>query len=252
MGRAIFLHGVPDTAALWSPLLDALPEHRDRAVVLTLPGFGSQPPTGFVPSKEGYCDWLLREVQRVAREDGPVDLVGHDWGAILCLRAASLHPEWVRSWVISGALIHADYRGHPVAWMWNTPMLGELAMAMSARSLIRRVLTANGMPEGVARTEAGAWSPAMRRSILRLYRSARGLRFPSSWTGDLRNLPETGLALWGARDPFIRRSMAERFAREHRIPLRLHGMAGHWVVAEEADWCAEELRSFWDSLPAHG
>src|SRR5437870_1084606 len=95
---AVFVHGVPDTQRVWRALITRL--RRDDVVTLSLPGFGCEIPTGFDCSKEAYCDWLLRELDNI---DRPIDLVAHDWGAILALRATSLEPTLVRTWAVAGA-----------------------------------------------------------------------------------------------------------------------------------------------------
>ena len=72
---AVLVHGVPETAGVWDALRAELA--RDDVVALRLPGFGCPWPDGFGATKEEYADWLVAEVAAV---DGPVDLVGHDWG----------------------------------------------------------------------------------------------------------------------------------------------------------------------------
>ena len=80
---AVLIHGVPDTPRLW----DKLRAHLSRRDVLApaLPGFGCPAPDGFAATKEAYVDWLVAELERVGE---PVDLVGHDWGALLVQRAS--------------------------------------------------------------------------------------------------------------------------------------------------------------------
>ena len=52
----VFLHGVPDTAEVWTrlrgELSSALP--REPTVALSLPGFGCDAPAGLTSSKEDY------------------------------------------------------------------------------------------------------------------------------------------------------------------------------------------------------
>ena len=59
---AIFVHGVPDTPRVWTKVIARL-DRRDT-VTLNLPGFGTPVPPGFVPTKEGYVEWLLAELRR--------------------------------------------------------------------------------------------------------------------------------------------------------------------------------------------
>ena len=102
---AVFVHGVPDTQRVWRALITRL--RRDDVVTLSLPGFGCEIPTGFDCSKEAYCDWLLRELDNI---DRPIDLVAHDWGAILALRVTSLEPTLVRTWAVGEDEILVEVR----------------------------------------------------------------------------------------------------------------------------------------------
>ena len=83
----VFVHGVPETSAIWDPLLDDF--GRDDVVTLSPPGFGAPVPDGFDATSDAYRDWLVGELERL---DGPVDLIGHDWGGGHALRAAGWSP----------------------------------------------------------------------------------------------------------------------------------------------------------------
>src|SRR6201996_817410 len=89
----VFVHGNPETDAIWGPLVEAL--GRDDVVRLSPPGFGAPLPDDFPATYLAYRDWLEREL-----EDGgePVDLVGHDWGGGHVANVVIHRPELVRSW----------------------------------------------------------------------------------------------------------------------------------------------------------
>ncbi len=73
----VFLHGNPETAAIWQPLAIEL-ERLGVSDVLFLspPGFGAPTPPHWAATQSDYTDWLIEEVERI---DAPVDIVGHDW-----------------------------------------------------------------------------------------------------------------------------------------------------------------------------
>src|SRR5438034_885262 len=180
----VFVHGVPDTWRVWRALIGRL--HRADVVTLSLPGFGCEVPAGFDCSKEAYCDWLMREVDNV---DGPVDLVAHDWGAILALRVASLEPTLLRTWAVGGAPLDPEYEWHKVAKLWQTPEVGEQVMEKVTPETLAAGLVAAGVPAADATEAARHVDATMKRSILALYRS--GVRVGAEW--------EHGLARVGAR-----------------------------------------------------
>ena len=94
---AVLVHGVPETPAIWNQLRSHL--SRDDVVTLQLPGFGCARPQGFGSTKEEYVDWLVDQLATLQAE-GPIDLVGHDWGGGFVLRLVSTRPDLVRSWVV--------------------------------------------------------------------------------------------------------------------------------------------------------
>lgn len=249
MTAKLFLHGVPDSPAIWRPLLAALDLGNTPVALPAMPGFTAPLPAGFAATKEAYGDWLVSEIETLAAAHGPVDLVGHDWGAILVQRAAMIRPDLVRSWALSNAVIDPDYRGHRVARIWNRPILGELFMAISTAKTLQKSLTDQGVPADIAAEEAVQWANKdKRRAILKLYRSANGLNFGVDWAQGLDGLKRPGALIWGEGDPYVDYSVAERAAARHAVPLHRISTAGHWAIAERPDAVAAALKAFWSTL----
>ena len=239
----VFVHGVPDTPRLWNPLVAALGLQPGDYRAPALPGFGTPVPAGFACTKDSYADFVVGEIEALGT---PVHLVGHDWGALLALRAACLRPDLIRSWCVTNAVIDPDYRGHRTAQMWATPLLGEFVMLnMRNTARLEAGLIQGGMPAGLAREEVPHVDKTMRQSILKLYRSAIGLRFSGPWVSDLARLPTPGQLFWGETDPFVGLEVAERFAKRWDVPLHVEHGAGHWACAERAEEFAAVLRALW-------
>src|SRR5688572_14187990 len=116
----VLVHGVPETTALWdllAPLLEG------EVVKLALPGFGNRRPEGFGSTMDEYADWLGTKLDAM---DGPVDLVGHDWGGILTTRLVTTQPGLVRSWVSDAVTAgNPEFKWHDFAKLWQTPGEGE-------------------------------------------------------------------------------------------------------------------------------
>jgi pimeloyl-ACP methyl ester carboxylesterase len=235
---AVFVHGVPDTHRVWTALLSRL--GRKDVVTLSLPGFGGPVPDGFDATKDAYVDWLLGEL---ARQREPVDLVGHDWGALLVLRAVSLRPGAVRSWAAGGAPLDPDYEWHPAARAFQTPGMGERVMESMTPAALQQALVVAGVPDADAAETAGHVDPAMKRCILGLYRSA--VHVGAEWADDLRRVTAPGLVLWGERDPYAAARFGARLAE--RTGARLVSLPGcsHWWQLERPAAVADELRRFW-------
>ena len=245
----LFIHGVPDSPAIWRPLLAALDLGDTPAAVPALPGFTAPLPAGFPATKEAYADWAVGQAETLFAAHGPIDIVGHDWGALIAQRVAMLRPDLIRSWAISNAVTEPEYRGHRIARIWNTPLLGEIFMALSKPAKLAEGLAAQGMPADIAREEAVQWANKdKRRAILKLYRSARGLSFERDWARDIDTLPAQGALIWGANDPYVELSVAQRYAANTGTPLSVIHGAGHWAIAERPADVAEALRRFWAGL----
>jgi pimeloyl-ACP methyl ester carboxylesterase len=238
---AILVHGVPDTDQVWHAVLPRL--GRPDVLTLRLPGFGVPLPAGFDPTKDAYATWL---VEQIAAHEGPVDLVGHDWGALLVLRAACLQPDRVRTWAAGAAPLDAEYGWHRAAQLWQTPEVGEKVMEGLTPVVLEEALTAAGVPVGDARAAAAHLDDTMKRCILRLYRSA--IKVGEEWGPDLARLRAPGLVLWGERDPYAPPTWGERLAR--RTNARFVAFAGcsHWWPLERPAEVAALLTRHWDEL----
>ncbi len=117
----LFLHGVPETPEIWTPLRAELAKRGHGSDVLTLPGFVAPVPSGFTSTKDEYAAWLVGELEQ---RHEPVHLVSHDWGSPLALWVAAHRPELLRSWVADATyMLHEDYRWHTLARVWQNPVL---------------------------------------------------------------------------------------------------------------------------------
>jgi pimeloyl-ACP methyl ester carboxylesterase len=235
---AVFVHGVPDTEGVWRAVTSRVA--RDDVVTLALPGFGSPLPAALDPTKDGYASWL---VDRLARFEAPVDLVGHDWGALLALRAACLRPELIRTWAVGGAPLDAGYEWHEAARLWQTPDVGEQVMARLSAERLVGALVAAGVPADDARAAGSRLDDTMKRCILRLYRSA--VDVGREWAPDLVRMPAPGLVLWGANDPYADATWGRRLAERTGARLVVYAGCSHWWQLERPEEVAAELRALW-------
>lgn len=246
---AVLVHGNPETAAIWTPLIDALAARGVSDVQrLSPPGFGVPAPADWPATMTAYRDWLIAELERF---DEPVDLVGHDWGAGHLYGLLAERPELVRTWAADCAgLLHPDYRWHWFAWLWQTRGVGELlAFAMTRQPLVFRALSLRmlGMPPDIAREVAVGQNAEMGRCILPLYRTGAqpalrevGLRL------DGAELPK-GLVLIPTHDPYpgtpeMAAEMAEKLGASQ---VRLEGFEHWWMFGDGAEQAADALIAHW-------
>ena len=244
----VLVHGNPETAAIWGPLVEAL--GRDDVVTLSPPGFGAPLPADFDATFVAYRDWLERELERI---DGPVDLVGHDWGGGHVVTAMMHRPDLVRSWVsdVLGVL-DQDYVWHDMAQLWQTPVVGEEVVdAMMGATAEERTeqLTGLGISHDIAGELAAAQNADMGDAILKLYRSAAQPAMTDAGRALEVAAATPGLAILATEDSYvgsaaIRRRAADRAGAQTEV---LEGL-GHWWMIEDPQRAADVLTRFWSSL----
>lgn len=235
---AFFVHGVPESHHIWDGIRERL--SRKDTIAVDMPGFMKDIPEGFDCSKEAYLYWLISEVEKVGE---PVDIVGHDWGALLTERLASTRPDLVRTWAAGGGAIDETYVWHNIAQMWQTPGLGEQVMAGFTVDAMVAAFLPEGVPESSARAMAERIDDRMKNAILPLYRSA--VKVGEEWGPDLDNMQRPGLLIWGAKDPYMGLEYAQRMAKRTKAEIVVLDEVSHWWPVQAPDRAAEALEAFW-------
>jgi pimeloyl-ACP methyl ester carboxylesterase len=207
----LYVHGVPDSAELWTPFLE-----RTGGIAVDLPGFGrSGKPAGWPYSLAGYAAFLPAFLDHLGLDRVP--LVAHDWGGV----ALTLGARIERLVAIDVVPLLPGHRWPWIARIWRTPVLGELAMGFTGRTLLRRL---GGLSADHADQVLRHFDHGTQRAILRLYRSARDNVAPLGETS------APALVVWGERDRYLDRAWAERIAAALGGETRVQTVpaAGHW------------------------
>jgi pimeloyl-ACP methyl ester carboxylesterase len=145
----------------------------------------------------------------------------HDWG-VVGLAFAQRAPERVERVVaIDVVPFLAGYRWHPLARAWRMPIVGELAMGFTGRTVLRRV---GGLSPEHAEQVVKHFDHGTQRAILKLYRSA------SENLADLSEIRAPALVLWGGQDRYVDPAWARRVADALGGPAEVEVVprAGHW------------------------
>jgi pimeloyl-ACP methyl ester carboxylesterase len=232
---------------VWSELVPEL-ERRgvDDIVLLSPPGFGAHVPEGFGGTRLDHRDWLIGQIEAL---DGPVDLVGHDWGAGHAYAVAAARPDLLHSWAADCAgLVHPDYEWHRAAQVWQTAAKGEKSIAAITALDADQLEAAFGVPAKLAPNMADHLDADMGRAILKVYRSAAqpAMRELGDQLAAADRRPS--LLLHATADPFVPPDMV--FAVAERIGaeiLTLEGL-GHWWMFEDPGLVADGLVALWSRL----
>lgn len=244
----VLVHGVPETSAIWRPLIAEL-AHRGINDVITIspPGFGVASGDGWIPSQLNYREWLASELRRF---DEPVDLVGHDWGAGHTYGVVAEYPELVSSWAADcGGLLHPDYVWHDMAQAWQTPEVGEqviMGMTSASNDDKQLMLQSIGMTDDIARDVAPWLNSDMATCILGLYRSAAQPAMAELGSRLAGQEHARGLVIVPEEDHYPGTpEMAEHVARSCGASSTRLESVGHWWMIQNPSAGADALMLHW-------
>jgi pimeloyl-ACP methyl ester carboxylesterase len=250
VAHAVFVHGNPETAAVWEPLLAEL--GRDDVTCLSPPGFGAPLPTGFDAGLGEYREWLTRELEAFGE---PVDVIGHDLGGGHVLGVAMTRPDLLRSWVsdVVGTF-EPDYAWHYLATLWQTPGVGEVDVRRRFGGTVAdrvATLVGRGFGRPVAERIAPAQDDAMGRAVLAVHRSATQPALADLGRDLSAAARRPGLAVLATEDNLVGTDVQRRRAAARagaRVEV-LDGL-GHWWMLQDPARAARALNAFWASLSA--
>jgi haloacetate dehalogenase len=253
----LLLHGVPETSATWLPLMADL--GKDRVCLAPdLKGLGQS------EAKEPYdIPTLVAELAALVLHefDGPVDVVGHDWGGSLGLALAGARPDLVRRLVV----VAAPYREIDFTRAWYMgvaalPVLPDVAFRLGAEKIVRQAFAtswkAERAPERLEEYVAAYLPPERWSATLAYYRAAVRPRVVRAVRALLqREAPPTGLpkvkverslVVWGSDDPPMPLHVGEAVVRDlgpTATMLTVPGV-GHWPHEEAPDVVLPAIAEF--------
>jgi len=242
----LLLHGNPDSSLVWRGVMARLADRFD-CVAPDLPGYGhSVAPPQFDYGLDSMARWV-DELVTALNLPTPLNVAGHDFGGVYALAWTATRPQRVRRIAISNIVFSADYRWHLWARIWRTPLLGELSLLAlsprSARASLKR--SSPRLPDAYFDETYGLVTPAVKRRILRLYRTLTPAAF-APWRPRVEAaLAQVPLAvLWGDGDPYVADAWADDLPAQR---VRHFAAAGHWLPVVEPQATADALAEFFAS-----
>ncbi|MFC0544017.1 alpha/beta fold hydrolase [Kutzneria chonburiensis] len=217
--RVLLVHGFPDTAEVWEPLVKELKDSF-RVVRYDVRGMGgSEGPT----TTEGYgIERLKDDLRRVAEATRAKHLVGHDWGAVQGWRAVVDHPFDTFTAISGPDLGHASY------W-YEKNFPSKETVNQLARSWYMAAFKIPKLPDLI-----------FPRAGLELYRANIGRSHQA------QRITTKTLLVVPTKDRFVTPAMAKA-AEPWCDDLTVKTLpAGHWVIKEQphilASWIKELTR----------
>jgi pimeloyl-ACP methyl ester carboxylesterase len=224
----LYLHDAPGSSEDLVALLE-----RTGGIAFDLAGFGRS-------GKRGDLDFtptgLARFVGDVVETLGVprVRLCGHGWGGAVGLLWAMEDPARVeRLCLIDAVPLLPGLEWHRWARAWRSRLLGEVAVGLMTRPVLRALVRgasapASPAPRLLAPSLHATFDQGSQRALLRLYRAADPDEL-AALGRRLGTLSAPALVLWGARDSWLAPDFAEAYAGA--LPdatWEVRPDAGHW------------------------
>jgi pimeloyl-ACP methyl ester carboxylesterase len=268
----VFLHGFPEAAFVWDPVIERLSE-RFRCVAPNLRGYaGSSAPSEVEAYRARHLVADVASLVGVLRPDAPraAAVVAHDWGGAVAWNLAALRPDVLARLVIVNApppatflkALQTDPAQQAASAYMNDLVRPDAEQRLAADDFaaLFEVFTRMG-PAG-----AGWLTPAMRARYRAVWQ--QGLTGPLNWyrASPLRpptaddasvlslQLPEAVTrvtvptkVIWGLADKALPPTLLDGL--DVHVPdlqvVRLEG-ATHWVIHEYPARVAAEVAAFLD------
>ena len=244
----LLLHGFPQFWYQWRHQIPALVEAGFRVVAPDMRGYNL---SDKLPGVRAYrVELLARDVERLILACGErtATVVGHDWGAIVAWIAAMRHPERVQRLAIlnvphparflEGLLSPMQLLRSSHIFFFQIPRLPEKVIRAGDFALLRSVLGRDPVQseafaaEDIERYVEAIARPGALTATLNYYRAL--LRKPGETRALLQRVEAPVLVIWGERDRFLSRRLAEpphlwvpNLVRLKRLPD-----ASHWVAED--------------------
>ena len=244
----VLLHGFPENWRCWLDQIPALAEAGCRVIVPDQRGYNlSDKPKGI---KSYRIDKLVKDIVGLidALEYQKVNLVGHDWGAVVAWTLAYQHPDRLQHLgilnvphpLVMGRFLLRDLEQIRRSWymfFFQLPWLPEMGMCADDWRGAVRALRGSGLIHTFTNEDIQSYKEAWSQpgAITAMINWYRALRYPLKLPKEMRIHVPT-LMMWGMKDFALTYRMA-RPSIDHveQGNLILFPDATHWVQHDAAE-----------------
>jgi pimeloyl-ACP methyl ester carboxylesterase len=246
------VHGLGGAAVNFTKLAPILARRR-RVLIPDLPGHGLSEPLEDV---EGIATYS-RHVHKVAELEGmlPGAVLGYSMGGVIALRLAVEEPDDVTALALVAPAGIVSTTRRAEIWLAATAAIRPAQVMTRFRGTFARRPRLRWLPFGLW---GAADPPALEPDAVIGFlegpsqhtdvRSASRALLGDDPRPDLDGVRCPALLVWGARDRLVPLKDGFEYARRLRAPIRVLPAAGHLVVGELAEPCAQVLEGFLDRV----
>jgi pimeloyl-ACP methyl ester carboxylesterase len=246
------VHGLGGAAVNFTKLAPLLARKR-RVLIPDLPGHGLSEPFRDVEGLATYSG----HVHKVAELEGmlPGAVLGYSMGGVVALRLVVEDPEDVTALALVAPAGIVSTTRRAEIWLAATAALRPARVMTRFRGTFARRPRLRWLPFGLwGAADPTALDPEAVLGFLEgpsqhtdVGSAGRAL-LQDDPRPDLDRVRCPTLLVWGARDRLVPLRDGFEYARRLRAPIRVLPAAGHLVVSELAEPCAELLEEFLDGV----
>ncbi len=242
----LLIHGTGSSLHTWDGWVNTL-EQRYRIIRFDLPGFGLTGPRDDDDYRiSRYVETTVSLLDRLGVDQ--VAVAGNSLGGQVAWWLALEHPQRVSHLVLIDAsgYITADGRTRTVRDAGRVPIVKSLLRKVTPRGMVEQGL------HDVYADDAKVTPPLVERHFQLLLRAgnrdAMVARLNAPWEdreGDIPQISQPTLILWGAQDQWIPPAVGERFATDlSNSELIIYPDAGHVPMEELPEKTATDVLAF--------
>ena len=248
----VIVHGLGGAAVNFTELAPILAGRR-RVLIPDLPGHGRSQPLKYVDGLTTYAEHVAAVAD--LEEMFPAPVIGYSMGGVIALRLAVERPNNVPALALVAAAGIVSVTRRAEIWLAATGTVRPAQVMTRFRGTFARRPRLRWLPFGAwGAVDPPGLSP---ESVLGF------LEGPSQHTDvgaagralltddprpDLDRVRCPVFLLWGARDRLVPLEDGFEYARRLRAPIRTLPAAGHLLVGEQPQACAEILLEFLDGV----
>jgi pimeloyl-ACP methyl ester carboxylesterase len=249
----LMLHGNPDNADEWRPLMGLL-SNRYRCLAPDFPGYGKAdlPPSfGYTLAEQVS---FLDDVLHMLGAEGPITVVMHDIGGMVGTAWAAANIARLRGVVITNTVAFEGFHWFEIARTWAGDSLlqrwraqfGMFVIGLCRGALFKKIFGRQSPELSEADLDRFAASFAVnataKAASLRQFRVCVPPQFFAGFDAMWVKLSQTVpcRVIWGDGDPYISAQYAHRFGTAH-VTIVPNG--GHWMALTAPEKLAAEVEA---------